>query len=112
MVRRLKMRDVKELEELLSSYRFLKVEINDLKLRELEEQINLKDEIKKRERKIARIDNAIKSLNHKERLVINERYLEGMGRQSWKLISKSLFLSRTRCYELKVSALNKLNKII
>ncbi|WP_338913045.1 sigma-70 family RNA polymerase sigma factor (plasmid) [Clostridium perfringens] len=106
------MRDVKELEELLSSYRLLKVEINDLKLRELEEQINLKDEIRIRERKIARIDNAIKSLNKKQKAVIIERYIEGRGKQCWKLIARSLYMSERRCFQLKKEALEILSNII
>lgn len=112
MVRSLKMRDLREVEELLKSYKLINVEIDNLKLRELEENINLKDEIRIRERKIARIDNAIKSLNKKQKAIIIERYIEGRGKQCWKLIARSLYMSERRCFQLKKEALEILSNII
>lgn len=93
------MNKIKELEKFLSSYRIIKADIEDLKLREKEENINLSCEIERLQSKVNRIDNAMNILDMKERDIIKERYLEGMGRQSWKLIAKSLFLSERWCHE-------------
>lgn len=106
------MNKIKELEKFLSSYRIIKADIEDLKLREKEEKINLSCEIERLQSKINRIDNAMNILDMKERDIIKERYLDGMGRQSWKLIAKSLFLSERWCHEKKKTALIKLEKVI
>ncbi|WP_283706147.1 sigma-70 family RNA polymerase sigma factor [Clostridium perfringens] len=104
------MNKIKELEKFLSSYRIIKADIEDLKLREKEENINLSCEIERLQSKVNRIDNAMNILDMKERDIIKERYLEGMGRQSWKLIAKSLFLSESWCLKKRKTALNKLKK--
>ncbi|WP_300347586.1 sigma-70 family RNA polymerase sigma factor [Clostridium sp.] len=106
------MHKIKELERILSSYRVMKADIEDLKFREIEEGISLNCEIKRLQSKINRIDNALNVLDTKERAIIEERYLEGMGRQSWKLIAESLFLSERWCHEKKKTALIKLEKVI
>lgn len=106
------MENIKELEKFLSCYRIMKADIENLKMREKEENIDLSCDIESLKSKVNRIDNAMNILDMKERDIIKERYLEGMGRQSWKLISESLFLSRSRCNIIKNNALSKLEKML
>lgn len=105
-------KSLKELEALLSNYKIMKIELENLKLREIEEKIDLSIEIEKRATRIARIDNAIEALSPKHKLIIKERFLEGMGKQSWRLISNVLFLSERRCYQIKNEALNILMELL
>lgn len=105
-------KSLKELETLLSNYKIMKIELENLKLREIEEKIDLSIEIEKRAARIARIDNAIEALSPKHKLIIKERFLEGMGKQSWRLISNVLFLSERRCYQIKNEALNILMEVL
>lgn len=101
---------IKDLENFLSSYRIMKADIENLKMREKEENIDLSCDIESLKSKVKRIDNAMNILDIKEKEIIKERYLEGMGRQSWKLIAKSLFLSESWCLKKRKTALNKLKK--
>lgn len=103
---------IKDLEKFLSSYRIMKADIENLKMREKEENIDLSCDIESLKSKIKRIDNAMNILDIKEKEIIKERYLEGMGKQSWKLIAESLFLSRARCNIIKNNALSKLEKML
>ncbi|MBO3357138.1 sigma-70 family RNA polymerase sigma factor, partial [Clostridium perfringens] len=66
------MNKIKELEKFLSSYRIIKADIEDLKLREKEENINLSCEIERLQSKVNRIDNAMNILDMKERDIIKE----------------------------------------
>lgn len=96
----------KELEELLSDYKMLEKKVKDLEI------LGNKEEADKYKVIIARIDNAIDSLSEKERVIIEERYIEGIGKQSWKLIAESLYISNTRCHVIKNRALGKIMKLL
>ncbi|HFD2033755.1 sigma factor-like helix-turn-helix DNA-binding protein [Clostridium perfringens] len=96
----------KELENLLSDYKILHKKVKDFEILGNEEEAN------KYKILIARIDNAIDSLSEKEKAIIELRYIEGMGRQSWKLIAESLYISNTRCHVIKNRALESIIKLL
>ncbi|HAT4213379.1 sigma factor-like helix-turn-helix DNA-binding protein [Clostridium perfringens] len=102
----LKIKDKQDLERVLIDYNKNKIKMKDFEL------IGKHKEAKEYKILIARIDNAISSLDEKEREIIELRYTIGRGKQSWKLISECLFLSRARCNTIKNDALSKLEKIL
>ena len=96
----------KELENILSDYKKNKTKMKDLKL------IGKGEEAEKYRLLIDRIDNALESLDDKQREIIKLRYIEGMGKQSWKLIAESLHISERWCFNIRDEALERLKKVI
>ncbi|WP_209015498.1 RNA polymerase sigma factor [Clostridium perfringens] len=101
-----KIENKKELENILSDYKKNKTKMKDLKL------IGKGEEAEKYRLLIDRIDNALDSLDDKQREIIKLRYIEGMGKQSWKLIAESLYISNTTCHVLKNKALDSIFKLL
>ncbi|MDM0612742.1 sigma factor-like helix-turn-helix DNA-binding protein [Clostridium perfringens] len=99
-------KNFKNLEELLIDYRKLKIEIINFNI------LNNDIEVLKRELMISRIDNALSILTPNEMKIIKLRYIDGLGKENWYSISNKLFLSISRCHEIKKDALKKLSGLL
>lgn len=99
-------KDFKDLEQILINYKRLKIEINNFNI------LNKEKEVLERELLISRINNALLVLNKNELKIIKLRYIDGLGKENWYSISDKLFLSVSRCHEIKKEALKKLSDLL
>lgn len=99
-------KDFKDLEQILINYKRLKIEINNFNI------LNKEKEVLERELLISRINNALLVLNKNELKIIKLRYIDGLGKENWYSISDKLFLSVSRCHEIKKDALKKLSYLL
>lgn len=75
-------------------------------LKELSKRIELK------QLEIEKIDNALSILNDKKKELIRLRYIDGQGRVSWPQIARQMYISESRCYQLKDETINELIPMI
>lgn len=99
-------KNFKSLEELLINYQKFKIEFVNFNI------LNKKNDALERELIISRIDNALSILTPNEMKIIQLRYLDGLGKESWYSISDKIFLSVSRCHEIKKDALKKLSDLL
>lgn len=73
------------------------------KIEKLERRKRMKD------REICKIDNALNMLEHKEREIVELRYIKGFG---WNVVISTLDRSYQQCKRVEKKALDKINSII